>query len=99
LRLVVGSKCCYEINKCADASCGNEILIDIIHLTYQFAHVSYMFMFYWLDLVLTLLFFYHKALPLTQALSLSLRYPALFPLLFVEYENPWQTFRAYHCLK
>jgi hypothetical protein len=71
LQLVIGSKCSYEINRCTDASCGNEILIDIIHLAYQFACFCYMFMFQRLDLVPTLLFFYHNTLPLTNSLSVS----------------------------
>ncbi len=45
LRLVVGSKYRYEINRLPNASYRNETLIDIIHLTYQFAYFHYLFMF------------------------------------------------------
>jgi hypothetical protein len=95
MRLVIGYKCRYEKNRCADAI----ILISIICPAYCFTLPFYVYVNL-LIFVPTLLTSFSDTASLslthTHTLSLSLRYLVLFPLHFVLHINPWQSFLCYN---
>ncbi len=95
MQLVIGSKCHYEKNRCADLIVGGDILIGIICPAFHIAFPFHVFVNL-LIFVQTLLPSFSCTLPLMQTLSLSLHYLALFPLRYILHKNPWQTFLCYH---
>ncbi len=78
------SKCHPETKRWADAKHGNDIIDHILDLTNK----SHVYSLYGSVLLPTLSSPHSNALPLTHALSWSLHYLPLFPLLSVWYKKP-----------
>jgi hypothetical protein len=94
--LVLWERCDLSLSKMSladvqrtDLNCGSNIIsilsiILLIHPTF----LCHMFFFKWVILWLTPSLLFCNALPLTHTLSLSLRYLAFSPAIFVWYKTP-----------